>query len=72
MHYIESEVTETSYLYRLSGSMLIQVMPMESGLCLSHPMDALVVSLVHNIICFNVELKNMILNFYVYCAICWV
>ena len=36
MHYIESEVTKTSYLYRLSGSMRIQVMPM----------DALVVSLV--------------------------
>ena len=42
--YIESEVTKTSYLYRLSGSMRIQVMPMESGLCLSSPMDALVVS----------------------------
>jgi len=46
MHYIESEVTKTSYLYRLSGSMRIQVMPMESGLCLSPPMDALIVSLV--------------------------
>jgi len=41
MHYIESEVTKTSYLYRLSGSMRIQVMPKESGLCLSPPMDAL-------------------------------
>jgi len=41
MHYIESEVTKTSYLYRLSGSMNIQVMSMVSGLCLSHPMDAL-------------------------------
>jgi len=41
MHYIESEVTKTSYLYRLSGSMRIQVMHMESGLCLSPPMDAL-------------------------------
>ena len=27
MHYIESEVTKTSYIYRLSGSMRIQVMP---------------------------------------------
>jgi len=46
MHYIENEVTKTSHLYRLYGSMRIQVMPMESGLCLSPPMDALVVSLV--------------------------
>jgi len=71
MHYIESEVTKTSYLYRLSGSVRIQVMSMESGLCLSPPMDTLVVSLVHNIICFNVKLKDMILMFYAYCAICW-
>ena len=40
MHNIVSEVTKTSYLYRLSGSMRIQVMPMESGLYLSAPMDA--------------------------------
>jgi len=46
MHYIESEVTKTSYLYRLSGSMRIQVMPMESGLCLSPTMDDLVVTLM--------------------------
>jgi len=46
MHYIVSAVTKASYLYWLSGSMLIQVMPMESGLCLSSPMDALVVTLV--------------------------
>jgi len=43
MHYVVSEVTKTSYFYRLSGSMHIQVMPMESGLCLSPTMDALVV-----------------------------
>jgi len=61
MHYIVSEVTKTSYLYRLSGSMRIQVMPMESGLCLSPTMAALVVSLV----------ASVILMFYVYCAICW-
>jgi len=36
MHYIVSEVIKTSYLYRLSGIMRIQVMPMVSGLCLSH------------------------------------
>ena len=50
MHYIESEVTKTSYLYRLSGSMRIQVMPMEYGLWLSTPMDALVVSLVASVV----------------------
>jgi len=49
MHYIVSEVIKTSYLYRLSGSMRIQVMPMESDLCLSSPMDALVVSLVASV-----------------------
>jgi len=43
MHYIVSEVTKTSYFYMLSGSMRILVMPMESGLCLSPTMDALVV-----------------------------
>ena len=50
MHYIESEVTKTSYIYRLSGSMRIQVMPMESGLCLSPTMAALVVSLVASVL----------------------
>ena len=45
--------------------MLIQVMPMESGLCLSPPMDTLVLSLVASVV------KNVILMFYVYCAICW-
>jgi len=35
-----SEVTKTSYFYRLSGSMCIQVMPMESGLCLSPTMES--------------------------------
>ena len=49
MHYIESEVTKASYLYRLSGSMRIQMMPMESGLCLSPIMAALVVSLVTSV-----------------------
>ena len=39
MRYIYSEVTKTSYLYRLSGSMRMQVMSLESGLCLSSPMD---------------------------------
>ena len=53
MHYIESEVTKTSYLYKLSGSMRIQVMPMESGLCLSPPMDTLVVSLVASVATFK-------------------
>ena len=50
MHYIESEVTKTSYSYRLSGSMRIQVMPMEYGLCLSPSMDTLVVSLVASVV----------------------
>jgi len=53
MHYIESEVTKTSYLYRLSGSMRIQVMHMESGLCLSPTMDALIVILMFQVYCAN-------------------
>jgi hypothetical protein len=63
MHYIESEVTKTSYLYRLSGSMRIQVMPMESGLCLSPPVDALVDFNVLRILC-----NLLVLNKYFYRA----
>jgi len=50
MHYVVSEVTKTTYFYRLSGSMRIQVMPMESGLCLSPTMDALEVSFVASVL----------------------